>query len=279
MKITISVCQMTVTDQKAENLKKAKQMIIQSAQSGADMVILPEIFNGPYQSELFPIYAEKYPGPTTGFLSQMAREYNIGIIGGSIVEKGEDGKLYNCSFAFDHNGQLLGKHRKVHLFDVEIPGELSFRESDTLSPGNQLTVFVYKQIRFGLMICYDVRFPELARLLALSGVQVLVIPAAFNTITGPAHWDLLMRCRAVDNQCYVVAASPARNANASYQAWGYSMAVDPWGKVINQLGQSEAILLTELDIKSVEKVKSELPLLKHRRTDLYKLEFIAEGSK
>lgn len=276
MKLTLAICQMKVQTDKELNLQRAEEMITNAAVQGARLIVLPEIFNSPYQAALFPDYAEIFPGQTSNFLSRMAEKHSICLVGGSIVEKDETNKIYNSSYVFDENGELIKKYRKAHLFDIDLPGRISFKESATLSPGNDLAVFNYDSIPAGLMICYDIRFPELARVLALEGARLLIIPAAFNLTTGSAHWDLLMRCRAVDNQLFVVAASPARNPDASYQAWGHSMIVDPWGTVIAEADEEEAIILAELDFSLVEKIRKELPLLKQRRTDLYQINYKRE---
>lgn len=271
--IKIGVLQMSVSDDKETNLKKAQSMIKKARQRGAQMLVLPEVFNSPYQTDLFPDYAEPYPGPTTGLLSSLASEHGVLLVGGSIIEKDADGKLYNSSFVFDEKGQLLGRHRKVHLFDINLPGKITFRESDTLASGNSITVIRHQGLCFSIMICYDFRFPELARAAVLEGAQLLVVPAAFTVTTGEAHWDLLMRSRAVDNQCFVIAASPARNPESSYQAWGHSMVIDPWGQIIAEAGEEEGIIYAELDFKQLEEIRQQLPLLQHRRHDLYKLNY------
>lgn len=246
-------------------------MIAEAAIGGADIVVLPEIFNSPYQAKLFPLYAESFPGPTTDFLAKTARQNKVCIVGGSIIEKDQDNRLYNSSFVFDGQGNLLGRNRKLHLFDIDIPGKVSFKESDTLTPGQEITVINYKDICLGLMICYDIRFPELARIMALQGAQIIVVPAAFTYTTGAAHWEFTMRCRAVDNQVFVVAASPARESASNYQVWGHSMIVNPWGDIVAQLGEEEGILWGQLNLAQIHQVRNELPLLRHRRTDLYQI--------
>ncbi len=271
--IKVGVIQMSVSDDKETNLKKAHSMIKKACRQGAQMVVLPEVFNSPYQTELFPEYAEPYPGPTTRLLSSLAAEHEVLLVGGSIIEKDGEGKLYNSSFVFDEKGQLLGRHRKVHLFDINIPGKITFRESDTLNSGDSITVIRHQGLCFSLMICYDFRFPELARAAVLEGAKLLVVPAAFTVTTGEAHWELLMRSRAVDNQCFVIAASPARNPESSYQAWGHSMVVDPWGRIMAEAGEEEGIIYAELDFEQVEQIRQQLPLLEHRRQDLYQLNY------
>lgn len=269
-KFKLAICQLHVTGDKGANLSRAREMIEAAAAGGAKVVVLPEMFNCPYETSLFPAYAESYPdGDTVTMLSRAAAGAGIVLVGGSIPERDGD-KVYNTSFIFGPRGELLGRHRKVHLFDVDLPG-LRVRESSTLGPGNNLDVVDAGLCKLGVMICFDVRFPELARLLALEGARLLVVPAAFNTITGPAHWELSMRARAVDNQVYVAAASPARDESAAYVAYGYSMIVDPWGEVLARAGTGEEIVMAELDPGKIKDVRGRLPLLALRRTDLYEI--------
>lgn len=263
-----AICQMMVGDDKKMNMQHAAAMIKEAAQN-AEMVVLPEIFNAPYQTDLLPGYAETIPGPTSTLLASLARENSVMLVGGSIPETDAAGQIYNSSCIFDPTGSLIAKHRKVHLFDIDIPGQIVFKESDVFTPGEQLTFFDYRELHCAAMICYDIRFPELSRKATLAGAQALFVPAAFNTTTGPAHWEILMRTRAVDNQLYVIAASPARNPNSTYQAWGHSMIVDPWGKILAEAQTGEEIIYADIDLNILNKVRQELPVLKHRRPELY----------
>lgn len=269
--IVIGICQMQVVEDKLTNLRKAEQMVQQAAAQGADLVILPEVFHAPYEPAGFINYAETFPGPSTEMLSQAAARHNICLVGGSILELDGEGKLYNTSYIFGSDGELLGKHRKVHLFDVE--GEINFTESAVIAPGNDLTLVDYQGFRFAVMICYDIRFPEWSRAAALEGAELLVVPGAFNMSSGPSFWELMMRTRALDNQVYVAAASPARNLNSSYHAWGHSMIVNPWGTILAEAGSSEEIITAVFDPAYLKKVRQEMPLLKHRRRDLYQLNY------
>lgn len=268
----LAVCQMKVTNDKKANLNRAKTMIDEASQKGSDVVVLPEMFNCPYENSCFPRYAEEGEhGETFRFISDLAKQNQIYIVAGSIPER-DDGQIYNTSFVFDNKGNFIAKHRKMHLFDIEIPGEITFRESDTLSAGNTITVVETEYCKIGLAVCYDIRFPEMMRLMALQGADILILPAAFNTITGPDHWELLMRTRAVDNQIFVAAASPARNENASYKAYGHSMIVDPWGNVLSKAGVEEDIIVSKIDLTIVDRVRRKLPLYRHRRTDVYDID-------
>jgi predicted amidohydrolase len=270
-KFKIALCQMKVVDDKQANLEKATAMIEMAAIEGAEMVVLPEMFNCPYDTSKFRFYAESSENsPTLKAVSNAAKENGVFLISGSIPELLED-KVYNSSFIYDNNGNLLDVHRKMHLFDIDIPGEIVFKESETISAGNSVTVVDTALMKIGVAICYDIRFPELFRLMALDGAGLIVIPGAFNPTTGPAHWETTIRARAIDNQVYMAAASPAMNKELSYHAYGHSMIVDPWGKVIAWAGEGEAIIHATIDGSYIETVRKEIPLLKNRRTDIYDL--------
>jgi omega-amidase len=270
----LAICQMNVVNNKRKNIEKAVQMIETAADNGAQMVVLPEMFNCPYVNNKFKEYAESmedgFSSPTVEAISKVSDQYGLYVIAGSIPEL-KMGNLYNTSFIFDKKGKIIAEHRKMHLFDIDIPGGITFKESETLTPGNRITTVETEFCKIGIAICYDVRFPELMRLMTMADVKLIVIPAAFNMTTGPAHWEALMRVRAIDNQVYIAAASPARNEKASYVAYGNSMVVDPWGDILSRAGKDEEIVYADISISRVEKIRNELPLLSHRRTDIYDL--------
>jgi omega-amidase len=269
--LKLAVCQMQVIDNKSVNIKKALTMIEIAASNRADLVVLPEMFNCPYDNDKFREYSENMKDSQTLIeMSKAAINFDIYLIAGSIPES-ENGKLYNSSFTFNKDGEIIGRHRKIHLLDIEMPGRIEFKESDTLSPGNQITVFNSEFCKIGVAICYDIRFPELSRIMTLKGAKIIIVPGAFNMITGPAHWEPLIRVRAVDNQVYFVAASPARDENSSYVAYGNSMIVNPWGEIVSRAVEKEEIIYAEISFKYLEKIRRELPLLKQRRTDIYDL--------
>ena len=266
----IGLCQMKVLDDKWLNLGKAIDMIDRTAKKGAEMVILPEMFNCPYDTNKFKAYAEsRDSSKSLKAVSNAAKNHGVYLVAGSIPEL-LDGKIYNSCFIFDRKGQIIDVHRKMHLFDVDIP-DIEFKESDTITAGNRVTVVDTDPIKIGVAICYDMRFPELFRLMALKDADIMVVPGAFNMTTGPAHWKTTVRARAIDNQTYVAAVSPARNTNLSYVAYGHSIIVDPWGKVIGEAGYGEQIICATIDISYLKNVREELPLLKNRRTDIYEL--------
>ena len=271
-KIKIAAIQMSTVADKMENVRTVKTYLEKIKDENPDFVILPEMFCCPYQTENFPIYAEKEGGPVWQQLSGYAKQYGIYLIGGSMPEKDAEGNVYNTSYIFDREGKQIGKHRKVHLFDIDVKGGQTFKESDTLTAGDSDTVFDTEFGKIGVMLCFDIRFPELSRMMVNDGAKVIFVPAAFNMTTGPAHWELSFRTRALDNQIYMVGCAPARDVSAGYISWGHSIVTDPWGRVIDMLDEKKGILLAELDMDYEEQVREELPLLKSRRKDMSKLE-------
>jgi len=261
-----------VTDDKQKNIDAARAKIREAASKGAQVIALPECWNCPYSNDSFPPFAEPIPGgPSTNMLQEEAERNKIVLIGGSVPERDEKGKIYNCCVVYGPTGNVLGKHRKVHLFDIHIPGKISFQESKTLSAGNEITVVETDFCKIGVAICYDIRFSELSLLMAKQGCQLLCFPGAFNMTTGPAHWELLQRSRALDNQLYVATISPARNPTSSYQAWGHSSVVNPWGDVIATTGHEPDIVFTDIDLSRVEQVRQQIPVYQQKRHDLYEV--------
>lgn len=274
MKLKIALCQINVVDNKKENIENAKSMILKAMQENTDFIVLPEMFNCPYENEKFIEYCEEEnTSYTLSEISKLANKNNTYILAGSIPEKEED-KVYNTSYLFDKNGSIIAKHRKMHLFDIDVKGKIYFKESDTLSPGNQVTIAKTEFGKIGIGICYDIRFPELARLMVENGAQILFYPGAFNMTTGPAHWELTFRARALDNQVYCVGVAPALNKNANYHSYGHSIITNPWGEIVTQLDEKENIKIVEIDLEEIKKVREELPLLKNKRNDLYKINLI-----
>uniref|UniRef100_A0A2K6T0M9 Omega-amidase NIT2 n=1 Tax=Saimiri boliviensis boliviensis TaxID=39432 RepID=A0A2K6T0M9_SAIBB len=267
----LALIQLHISSIKSENVTRACSLIREAAAQGAKIVSLPECFNSPYGVKYFPEYAEKIPGESTQKLSEVAKECSIYLIGGSIPEE-DAGKLYNTCTVFGPDGTLLAKYRKIHLFDIDVPGKITFQESKTLSPGDSFSTFDTPYCRVGLGICYDMRFAELAQIYTQRGCQLLVYPGAFNLTTGPAHWELLQRGRAVDNQVYVATASPARDDEASYVAWGHSTVVNPWGEVLAKAGTEETIVYSDIDLKKLAEIRQQIPIFRQKRSDLYAVE-------
>ena len=269
-KIKVGLIQMKVKDKKEDNLHKAARLIDNICKEDVDMVILPEMFSCPYNTKNFPIYAEEEGDYSYKLLSEISKRNNIYLIAGSIPEK-EGSNIYNTSYVFNRQGEKIAKHRKIHLFDIDIKNKQRFRESDTLSAGDKVTVFDSEFGEIGLCICYDFRFPELARLMVDKGAKAIIVPASFNMTTGPAHWDIMFRSRAIDNQVYTIGCSPARDYDYSYISYGHSLIVSPYGDILCELDEKENFITYDIDLDYVDEIREQLPLLKHRRRDLYEL--------
>lgn len=268
-KIKLALCQMNVIDNKKANLETARSMIASSAEENADFIILPEMFNCPYSNDKFIEYCEtENSSQTLKSISELSKENDVYILAGSIPEK-EGNKLFNTSYLFDKNGNIIGKHRKMHLFDIDVKDKITFKESDVLTAGDGVTVVETEFGKIGIGICYDIRFPELARIMVEKGASILCYPGAFNMTTGPAHWELLFRSRALDNQVFCIGVAPALNENASYHSYGHSIVANPWGEVLSQGDEKEQIIFCEIDLDEIKKIREELPLLKNKREDLY----------
>lgn len=268
-KTKIGVCQMNIVEDKSANILTADSYIRQAAQAGCRIVVLPEMFVCPYVPTLFKRYAETFPeGKALEWMAKTAARERITIVGGSIPELAENDRIYNTSFIFDENGKMIAKHRKMHLADFYgvVPPLL---ESETVVSGDRVTVCNAGGTTLGIAICYDVRFPEVSREMALQGAKIIVFPAAFGMTTGAVHWELLMKSRAIDNQVFVVGAAPARTLGSTRQNWGHSLIVDPWGTVIAGLAEQEGLMLAEIDLAQIDAVRKALPLLKHRRPEIY----------
>ncbi|XP_066245715.1 omega-amidase NIT2 [Euwallacea similis] len=266
--VRTALIQSRVGKNRSENLQNARKLIDEAKGLGARLVCLPECFNSPYGTKFFNEYAESIPnGPTSEMLSKAAQENQIYLVGGTFPEV-EKNKYYNTCTVWGPEGKLLVKYRKMHLFDIDIPGGITFKESDVLSAGNELGTFLLDGVKVGLGVCYDLRFEELAKLYRLQGVEILVYPAAFNLTTGPLHFELLQKSRAIDNQVFVLAISPARG-DQGYIAWGHSQITSPWGKVLGQAKEGEEIINVDLDLRECDQVRQQIPICAQRRKDIY----------
>ena len=267
--MNVALIQMRTGLDKAANVATAVSEIRAAAQQGADLAVLPEMFCCPYDHKYFAPYSEPAGGPVWRALSEAAQSNPIWVVGGSFPESDGD-QLYNTCFVFDRTGRQAARHRKVHLFDAAITDGPHFRESDTLSAGSQITLFDTEFGRLGLCICFDIRFPELFLLMSQAGAKAIIVPAAFNSVTGAAHWELLFRSRAVDAQVFAIGVSPARNQKG-YISYGHSIVCSPWGEVLAEAEYAPCTQIVPLDFAQIEQVRQQLPLLSARRDDLYQL--------
>lgn len=269
--ISIASLQVKVHEDKRQNLTQLRKILKSQELKGVDFVALPEMFNCPYRTCDFPVYAEEEGGECWQECSRLAARHQVYLSAGSMPERDREGRIYNTAYVFDREGRQIAKHRKAHLFDIHVTGGQSFRESDTLTAGDTTTVFDTEFCRMGLCVCYDFRFPDPVRIMAREGAEVIIVPAAFNMTTGPAHWETMFRQRAVDNQVYTVGTAPARDLSASYISWGHSIIVSPWGSVVMEMGEKSEMRVTRIDLDEVRRVREELPLLAHQRQDLYEI--------
>lgn len=259
---------MATGSDKVANLDRAESLVREASSRGTKLVVLPEVFawRGPREGEAE--HAESIPGPTTERLSAIARALGIHLQAGSISERiAGERRCYNTALLFAPNGEIAGRYRKIHLFDVEIPGQVSARESQGRRHGAE-TVLVRTEIgAIGLSVCYDLRFPELYRRLVRGGAEILCVPSAFTFPTGAAHWEPLLRARAIENQCYVIAPDQCGSSPNGYRDYGNSMIVDPWGAVLARAGDGEGVIVAEIRLDYLARVRQELPCLAHTRLE------------
>ena len=270
MALRIAACQMNSQGDKDANLATAERLIDEAARQGAQMVGLPELFNLLADDATMVAGAESEDGPTSTLLQAKARQHGIYLHGGSIptVIPGSD-RIGNTTVVFDPEGAIVARYQKIHLFDIHIAGQNSYQESARVAPGEEMVTFETEQGNFGLTICYDIRFPELYRALTLAGARVIFHPAAFTLYTGKDHWETLIRARAIENQVYMVSPAQIGSHSNGKQCFGNTMIVDPWGTVLARAPERECVVVAEIDYAAQDKVRAELPALKHRRADVY----------
>ncbi|MEN3308675.1 MAG: deaminated glutathione amidase [Micromonosporaceae bacterium] len=262
----VAVCQLNSRDDRAANMRVARGLLERAAASGTDLAVLPE-----FTDYLGPGTGLPKPEPVDGeyatFFADAARDLSMWVHAGSFHEAGPDARrTFNTSLVFDRGGGLAAVYRKIHLYDVEIPGRVSYRESASVAPGSEVVTVPVEGVTVGLSICYDLRFPELYRRLAVrEGAQVLVVPAAFMLHTGRDHWEVLLRARAVENQCYVLAAGQVGDHEPARTCFGRSMIIDPWGTVLAQAPDVVGVTVADLDLDRLAQVRAELPSLANRR--------------
>jgi predicted amidohydrolase len=261
-----SAVQLKAGRERDENLTLADALVADAAEAGAELVVLPEVFawRGPQSAE--PDQAEPIPGPTSDHVAALARRLGIHLVAGSLLETSTGGKCYNTSLLIGPDGTILARYRKIHLFEVDIEGEVTVSESRTRRPGEQVVCVDTELGRIGMSICYDLRFPELYRRLADAGAEIIVVPAAFTATTGAAHWEPLVRARAIENQCFVVTADQFGANEEGFREYGHSMIVDPWGRILAEAGGDGPRTVTALlDAQCLVDVRRKLPSLEHRR--------------
>ncbi len=267
----VAVLQMNSGEDKAANVETALRLIDDAAATGARLVVLPEIWTYLGNDEGNRANAESIPGPVTDALSAKAKEHGIYLHGGSILEQ-RDGepKLFNTTVVFDPSGELIAQYSKIHMFDVVLDGVASYKESNTVQRGEEIVTFDMDGTTVGLAICYDLRFPELFRILRLHGADVIVLPAAFTMTTGKDHWEVLIRARAIENQVYMVSCGQYGPDSSGKWCYGRSLIADPWGTVLGTAPDRECVLTATVDLDYLQKVRRQVPSVENRQADLYR---------
>ncbi|MFN8187768.1 MAG: carbon-nitrogen hydrolase family protein [Gaiellales bacterium] len=270
-RLRVACVQLNASDDKAANLEKAETLVARAASTGADVVVLPEKWNAIGSPDVFRAAAEPVEGGETFVaLASWARQHGITLVGGSLTEL-RDGreKLSNTCPVYDPDGELVALYRKIHMFDVEVGGQV-YRESGAEEPGDEIVICRAEGWQVGLTICYDLRFPELSRILALSGAELVTLPAAFTLFTGKDHWELLIRARAVENQLYVAASNQWGQIAPGKSSYGRSLIVDPWGTVLACAPDEDCVISAELDRSRLERIRASLPSLANRQPAAYR---------
>jgi deaminated glutathione amidase len=269
--LRVACVQLTSRADKAANLEKVERLVARAAATGADIVVLPEKWNAIGNSEELYAASERLEdGESVAAMASWAQAHGITLVGGSITERREGReKLSNTSIVFDSDGSIVGLYRKIHMFDVDVGG-LVYRESEAEEPGDEPVVVDAEDWSLGLTVCYDVRFPELYRILALHGAELVTVPAHFTLYTGKDHWEVLLRARAIENQYYVAAAAQIGETRPGRLSFGRSLIADPWGIVVATAPDEETVISAELDRSRLEEVRAKLPSLASRQADAYR---------
>ncbi len=263
--VKVAAVQMVSTPKVEENIAAARRLIAQAAQQGAQLVLLPEYWPIMGMSEADKVaHAEQLgSGPIQQFMADTAREQRVWLIGGTLpLVAPEAGKVLNTTLVYDPSGERLARYDKIHLFSF-VKGDESYDEARTIVHGTEVSTFEAPFGRVGLSVCYDLRFPELYR--AMGECALIVVPAAFTYTTGRAHWEILLRARAIENQCYVLAAAQGGRHQNGRRTWGHSMLIDPWGEIRDVLPEGEGIAIGEIEGRHLHGVRESLPALRHRK--------------
>lgn len=265
-KAVVAAVQMSSGSDKTSNLRRAEDLIGVAKESGAQLVVLSETFNWRGKRSEQDLAAEPLEGPTLELMAKLARKHSLWLLAGSITEKIDgESRAYNTSVLLDPTGARVAAYRKIHLFDVELAGRVAFKESDGKMGGMEVVTAPTELGTIGLSVCYDVRFPELYRKMAFAGARIIAVPSAFTFPTGEAHWEVLLRARAIENQVYVIAAGQFGPNIYGFSDYGNSMIIDPWGRVLARASDQECVIAATVDFDYQDKIRRELPCLQHAR--------------
>jgi deaminated glutathione amidase len=271
--VRAAVVQMNSTAERDRNLASAERLVREAERAGAELIVLPEKWNLLGSAGDLEAGAEPLDGPSLGAARGWARDLGVWLVAGSIAERparpGQDERVFNTSTLIDPDGEIVVAYRKIHLFDVEVGGA-TYRESEAEQPGSDIALAEANGLELGLTVCYDLRFPELYRILAVRGARAFTVPSAFTSHTGRDHWEVLLRARAIENQAFVIAAGQHGPAPPNYDSYGRSAIVDPWGLVLAVAADGEGIATADLDLAAQERIRASLPSLANRRPEAYR---------
>jgi predicted amidohydrolase len=266
----VAAVQLNATDDKDRNLEVAERLVGEAAAAGAELVALPEKWTFLGSPEGIAAAAEPLSGPSIKAAAGWAKTLGIHLLAGSFPERHADAeKPFNTSVMVGPDGEITGVYRKIHMFDVDVGG-VSYRESEAEGPGDEVVVTKAGELSVGMSVCYDLRFPELYRILALRGARLATVPAAFTERTGRDHWEVLLRARAIENQMFVLAPNQIGEAPPHYRSYGHSMIVDPWGLVLARAPDAEGFVTADLDFGTQQEIRESLPSLRNRRPEAYR---------
>ncbi|MBW4078782.1 MAG: carbon-nitrogen hydrolase family protein [Acidobacteria bacterium] len=273
VKVTVAALQLTSGADEVSNIEQAFTLLTRATAQGATYIQLPEYFNYYGPTSKYGEVAQRIPGPLTDRLGEFARAHGVTLHVGSMLERTDEStRFFNTSVVIGNDGEIRATYRKVHLFDIDVPGEVSYQESRAIGASDELVTVELDAFTLGLSICFDVRFPELYRSLALRGATVLAVPSAFNARTGRAHWEVLVRARAIENLCFVIAATQAGTTAQGLSSYGHAMIVDPWGEVLAMSQHDdEGVLVASIELEQVARRRAQIATLALRRPDLYGL--------
>jgi len=270
--VRVAAVQLNSNGDKARNLAAAERLVRAAAADGAELIALPEKWNLLASGEEMAVGAEPLDGPSLTAARSWARELGIHLLAGSIAERGDEepsDRAFNTSVLIGSDGVDLATYRKIHMFDVEVGG-VEYRESERERPGEEIVSALVDGLELGLTVCYDLRFPELHRILAVRGARLIAVPSAFTAATGRDHWEVLLRARAIENQVFVIAPNQVGEAPSHYSSYGHSAIVDPWGMMLAIAPDEECFIAAELDFIAQERTRDQLPSLANRRPESYR---------
>jgi predicted amidohydrolase len=274
--IRAAAVQLNSTADKARNLATAERLVREVAAGGAELVVMPEKWNLLADGDVLAGGAEPLDGPSVGAARAWARELGIHLVAGSFAERVEGSdRVFNTSLHLTPDGEIAASYRKIHMFDVDVEG-VAYRESRHEQPGDEVTTTDVDGVKVGMTVCYDLRFPELYRILAVGGATVITVPSAFTEATGRDHWHVLLRARAIENQAFVIAANQAGDAPPHFRSYGHSLIADPWGRVLAEQPAGEGAAVADLDFEELDRVRAAVPSLANRRPQAYRWPLPAE---